>query len=94
MPTRTIETFDNAGNLVTTQNLTLTDEEAFREEVPNRLSAVSQTLRDWADDAATTHADWPTKTAAQKDAINREVIRRLGVLCDGLADFIMDRGLA
>ena len=94
MATRTVVTYDRNGNVVETQTFEVSDEQVYREEVPNRLAAVSATLRTWADDAEAAYAAWPTLTNAQKDARHRETIRRLGVLCDGLADFIMDRGLA
>ena len=87
------QVFDGQGNLVFETVVVISDEQIFREETPTRMAQGYQTLRDWADDAETTYTAWPTLTAAQKDARNREVVRRLGVLCDGLADFIMDRGL-
>ena len=93
MPERLIRTFDQTGALVSEDSFTVSDDQVFREQTPTRLEQGYQTLRDWADDAETTYAAWSTLTAAQKDARNREVVRRLGVLCDGLADFIMDRGL-
>jgi hypothetical protein len=57
-----------------------------------RLQAAYQTLRQWSVDAATNHANWPTKTNAQKDATHRETIRRLGVLMDRLADLLLLEG--
>jgi hypothetical protein len=93
--TRTDRTqvWDQAGNLISDVPVVISDERIFREDAPTRLVQGYLTLRQWADDAETTYADWPTKTAAQKDAINREVIRRLGVLADGIADLILHRGL-
>lgn len=52
--------------------------------VPNQIA----TLRQWALDAANANTNWPTMTAAQKDATTRETIRRLGVLADNLADVL------
>lgn len=47
------------------------------------------TLRQWSVDAATTNTNWPTMTAVQKDATQREVIRRLGIFFDRFADFLV-----
>ena len=47
------------------------------------------TLRTWASDAATTNTNWPTMTAAQKDAATRETIRRLGVFLDRFGDLLL-----
>ena len=44
------------------------------------------TLRSWAADAATVFNNWPTLTAAQKDADMRVLVQRLGVLASHLAD--------
>jgi hypothetical protein len=82
------------GVLVSEEVVVIPDEQVFREETPARLAQQYTTLREWADDAETTYTAWPTLTNAQKDARNREVVRRLGVLCDGLADILIDRGLA
>lgn len=46
------------------------------------------TLRQWATDAATTNTNWPSMTAAQKDAATRETIRRLGVFLDRFGDLL------
>ncbi len=47
------------------------------------------TLRQWATDAATANTNWPTMTAAQKDATTREVIHRLGMFMDRFADLLI-----
>lgn len=77
------------GVLVSDTPVIISDEQIFREEVPTRLTASYTTLRSWAADAEATYTDWPTLSNAQKDARQREIVRRLGKLCDGLADFIM-----
>jgi hypothetical protein len=40
-------------------------------------------------DAQANYDTWPTKTNAQKDAAQRETIRRLGILMDRLADLLL-----
>jgi len=51
------------------------------------------TLRQWSTDAATTHTNWPTMTAGQKDSTQREVIRRLGIFFERFADLIEAQSL-
>lgn len=50
--------------------------------------ATIATLRQWAVDAQDAFTTWPNKTALQKDATTREVIRRLGLLMTGVADIL------
>jgi hypothetical protein len=57
-----------------------------------RLKSAYQTLRQWSVDAQDAYDTWPTKTNAQKDATQRETIRRLGVLMDRLADLLLLEG--
>lgn len=64
------------------------DETILREGANTRLGNAYGALRQWAADGQAAYDDWPTKTAAQKDAALREVIRRFGVLCDRLADTV------
>jgi hypothetical protein len=59
---------------------------------PERIKNAYQTLRQWSVDAATNHTNWPTMTNAQKDAAQRETIRRLGILMDRLADLLLLEG--
>lgn len=47
------------------------------------------TIRQWAADAATANTNWPTMTAAQKDATTRETVRRLGVFLDRFGDLLV-----
>ncbi len=53
------------------------------------LKQAYPTLRQWAQDAATANTNWPTMTAAQKDATTRESIRRLGVFLDRFGDALI-----
>jgi hypothetical protein len=59
---------------------------------PDRLRNAYQTLRQWSVDAQANYDTWPTKTNAQKDAAQRETIRRLGILMDRLADLLLLEG--
>ena len=77
------------GVLLSETLVTVSDEDIERETSPERLRIIISTLRAWSADAKTVYADWPNKTAAQKDAVNREVVQRLGRLCDGLIDVLL-----
>ncbi len=44
--------------------------------------------RAWSVDAQAAFDDWPNKTQAQKDAVLRETIRRLGVLMSNVAEHL------
>ena len=55
---------------------------------------ISPVLQQWAADAATADTNWPTMTAAQKDATTREVIRRLGLFMAHVADYLNHIGFA
>jgi hypothetical protein len=70
----------------------LTGEAEQRHLSPERIRNAYQTLRQWSADAATNHTNWPTMTNAQKDAAQRETIRRLGILMDRLADLLLLEG--
>jgi hypothetical protein len=70
----------------------LTGEDEQRHLSPARLQQAYSTLRSWSDDAETTHTDWPTMTAGQKDAAMREVIQRLGLFFDRFADLLLIEG--
>ena len=48
--------------------------------------ALAAVLLTWSTDAATANTNWPTMTAAQKDATTREVIRRLGIFMANAAE--------
>jgi hypothetical protein len=71
-------------------NLTGETEQAYLS--PERIKQAYLTLRQWSADAAQTDTDWPTKTAAQKDAATRETIRRLGIFLDRFADLLLIDG--
>lgn len=56
--------------------------------VASVLRQAYPTLRQWAGDAATVNTNWPTMTAAQKDAAMRTTIQRLGIFLDRFADLL------
>jgi hypothetical protein len=70
----------------------LTGEDEQRHLSPDRLRNAYATLRAWQADAEAAYADWPNKSAAQKDATTRVTIQRLGILCDRLADLLLLEG--
>jgi hypothetical protein len=70
----------------------LTGEDEQAHLSPDRLRNAYQTLRQWSADAQANYDTWPTKTNAQKDAAQRETIRRLGILMDRLADLLLLEG--
>lgn len=86
------QTFLN-GTLVNETLVTVDDATIFREDAPTRLTQAYTGLRQWSIDAQDTFDTWPTKSNAQKDAAQRETIRRFGVLCDRLADLLLNGGL-
>jgi hypothetical protein len=87
---RTIEHY-GAGGFIRSEviefDLTGEAEQAYLS--PERLRTAYSTLRQWAIDAQANYDTWPTKTNAQKDAAQRETIRRLGILMDRLADLLL-----
>lgn len=87
MPDVVDELYTN-GVLVASDIRTITDAEVFEQQAPTRLRASIAGLRQWALDGQDAYTTWPTKTAAQKDAVQRETIRRFGVLSDRLADLL------
>ena len=82
------------GGLVNTEvvQFELTGEDEQRYLSPDRLQQAYTTLRNWSAQAAQTHADWPTMTQGQKDAVMREVIQRLGIFFDRFADLLLIEG--
>jgi len=80
------------GGLVSTESVTLEGEAEQIYLSHPRIKAAYQTLRQWSLDAQAAYDDWPNKTAANKDATQRETIRRLGVLMDRLADLLLLEG--
>lgn len=88
----TIENYGPGGELLSTSSVTLTGEEEQAYLALVRVPAAYQTLRQWSLDAQSAYDDWPNKTAAQKDAVQRETIRRLGVFMDRLADLLLLEG--
>ena len=51
-------------------------------------------LRDWQTDAQNYYAQWPAMSDAVKDAVTREMVRRMGLTWGGLADLltVLDKG--
>ncbi len=78
------------GTRVIQQVLTGEAEQAYLS--PDRIRQAYQTLRQWSDDAETTHANWPGMTQGQKDAVMRETIQRLGLFFDRFADLLLIEG--
>jgi hypothetical protein len=87
----TIENYGPSG-LISSVPVTLTGEDEQRYLSPDRIRQAYTTLRQWADDAETTHANWPTMTQQQKDVVMREVIQRLGLFFDRFADLLLIEG--
>ena len=101
------EIFDKDSNLAVespelTESHKIAVQGVIAKHVPNPLYGMTpeqinlkiySTLKTWAADAAQVYTDWPTKTAGQKDAVNREVVNRIGKLCSGLADLLRFQGL-
>lgn len=56
------------------------------------LRGVVPTLRQWAVDAVTEVAAWDAQTQAQKNAANKIVIQRFGLMVDRLADLLTVSG--
>lgn len=82
------------GGLISTEVIeqVLTGEAEQVHLSPDRLRQAYTVLRGWADDAETTHANWPTMTQGQKDAVMRETIQRLGLFFDRFADLLLLEG--
>lgn len=80
------------GGLISTSQVTLEGEEEIAYLAAERIRQSYQTLRQWSLDAEAAYNDWPNKTNAQKDAVQRETIRRLGVFMDRLADLLLLEG--
>ena len=73
--------------------------EADRDRIQLALDAYSSahiyaTLLAWGADAANTADNWATLTNVQKDAINKTVITRLGLLCERLAEVLQRIGVS
>lgn len=82
------------GGLIDTEviEVDLTGEDEQRYLGHDRVRQAYTVLRGWADDAETTHANWPTMTQGQKDAVMRETIQRLGLFFDRFADLLLIEG--
>lgn len=82
------------GGLLTFEDIIfdLTGEDEQRYLSPDRIKQAYQTLRTWSVDAANTNTNWPTMSNAQKDAAERETIRRLGIFFDRFADLLLVMG--
>lgn len=63
--------------------------EVTKATAPGNLRRDYAGLKQWAQDAATTDAGWAALSAAQKDTIQRTVIRRLGIFFDRSADLLV-----
>lgn len=77
------------GSRVTVRLAAGTHTAAEHDAAVTALRQAYTTLRQWSLDAQDAFNTWPTKTAAQKDATQRETIRRLGVFFDRFADFMV-----
>ena len=80
------------GGLISTGQVTLDGEEEVAYLAHPRVRVAYATLRQWSLDAQAAYDDWPNKTAGQKDVVQRETIRRLGVFMDRLADLLLLEG--
>jgi hypothetical protein len=87
------EVFDGQGNKLSSTPRVVSDTEMERRAAPPRLKQSIAGLRTWQAEAQANFDDWPTKTNAQKDAANRELQRRFGVLCDRLKDLLLHQAL-
>lgn len=82
----------NTDGVVTTARLAAgTHTNAEHDAAIVNLRQAYTTLRQWSLDAQDAFNSWPNKTAAQKDATQREVIRRLGVFFDRFADLMVSQ---
>jgi hypothetical protein len=80
------------GGLMSEESITLEGEDEVGYLATEKVRQSYQTLRQWSLDAQFAFDDWPNKTNAQKDAVQRETIRRLGVFMDRLADLLLLEG--
>ncbi len=87
------DTYDGQGNRLSRVSRVVSDYDDLKDGTPIRIGQAYAGLRTWATDAQAAFDTWPTKTAAQKDATQREVIRRFGILCDRLADLLLHQNL-
>lgn len=81
------------GVLVSSTPRVVSDDELNRLAAPARMRQAYASLRQWSADAQTVFGNWGTMSAAQKDAANKEVIRRFGLTCAGLADLLLNLSL-
>lgn len=89
----TLHELETAWSQVLTERAAKLADDAARLLKKESVGSSVATLRQWSTDAATTHTNWPTMTAGQKDAANREVIRRLGLFFGHFADLIEAQSL-
>jgi len=82
------------GGLISTEIIhnILTGEAEVAHLAPDKVKAAYATLRTWSADAQATADTWATLSTAQKDATQRETIRRLGIFMDRLADLLLLEG--
>jgi hypothetical protein len=81
------------GVLQSEQVVTIPDAQIEREDAPLRLRQSVVGLRIWSTEAQANFDTWGAKTAAQKDAANRELHRRFGILCDRLKDLLIAQAM-
>jgi len=85
----------SATDVVVTGTITEADRPRIQHALDRYSSThIYQTLLVWAADAAGAADSWATLTNAQKDAINKTVITRLGLLCERLAELLRLLGAA
>jgi hypothetical protein len=53
-----------------------------------RLSATFGTIGKWATEARATYDNWPNLTAAEKDSVVRELVRKFGIALGRFADLV------
>jgi len=70
------------------ERLATAEDEETTENGRSRVRQAYSALQAWAADEAQKNTDWPTLTNAQKDAANRELHRRFGLVCDRLSDLL------
>lgn len=90
------EDFDN-GVLKKRIPRTVSDAEIFRRDAPARMRTFYPVARQWAADAAATYAAATAANAGAGRALTaaeqREMIRRLGLFFDGVADLLLQMSL-
>ena len=86
------EVYENGVRISRVQR-TVSDAEILRRDAPARLRNQYVTLRQWATDAQTTYDAATAGSRALTAAEQREFIRRMGRLLDGMADLLLQLSL-